>query len=134
MPARTASTKELHHFAKFAAFEQIAEDRQTAVERQPGGQQGSELTGELEQLLLADLAFFKQRPLLAYRADRAFRRHRDAQRHAAHFAQARHHALLGIGLHHALDDFASLIGGPILVKRHGDFLRYDQTSQGTKIS
>ena len=126
LPARTASTRALSILLKLAALEQTAEDRQTAVEWQAGGKQRTELTGKLQQLLLANPALGKNR-LLARRADRPIARHRDAQRHAAHFAQPQDHALLGVGLHHSLDNLTGVIRGAILKKCH-DKLTWVQSS------
>jgi len=53
--------------------------------------------GELEQLLLADFAFFEQRPRLARAPTARSLGMAMPQRDAAHVAQARHDALFGIG-------------------------------------
>jgi hypothetical protein len=55
---------------------------------------------------------------LARRADGTLTGDGDAQRNAAHLAQAQDHASFGVSLHHALDDFAALIGGAILKECH----------------
>ncbi len=110
--------KRAHDFAQLAAFNQAGEDRKAPIERQAGREQRTQLTGKLQKLLLADPAPDKKRLLLARNTDGSVAWQGDAQRDTAHLTQARDNAPFGVSLHYAFDDFAALVGGPVLKKGH----------------
>ena len=109
-------------FAQLTSFDQIAENRKAAIERQTRREQRGEFAGELDKLVLADFLLREERQRLPRGADGSLAGCSDAQRNATHFAQAHDYATLGVGLHYAVDDFAGLVGRAILKERH-DFLR-----------